>query len=144
MSQRHFQESIRDDQDLDQQFKSLLLHHWQEEHQHAQLDTLMCRMISETMTQAEIDDAIDGYVGLGGFLDDGLRSQTELDMAAFETASGRKLTAAERRQFMAVQHQANRWTYIGSGMTHPKFLETLGELSTAKKQMIEGISPGFC
>lgn len=144
MSQRHFQESIRDDQDLDPQFKSLLLHHWQEEHQHAQLDTLMCRMISETMTQAEIDDAIDGYVGLGGFLDDGLRSQTELDMAAFETASGRKLTAAERRQFMAVQHQANRWTYIGSGMTHPKFLETLGELSPAKKQMIEGISPGFC
>jgi hypothetical protein len=96
------------------------------------------------VTQAEIDDAIDGYVGLGGFLDDGLRSQTELDMAAFETASGRKLTAAERRQFMAVQHQANRWTYIGSGMTHPKFLETLGELSPAKKQMIEGISPGFC
>ena len=65
-------------------------------------------------------------------------------MAAFETASGRKLTAAEREQFLTVQHQANRWTYIGSGMTHPKFLETLGELSPAKKQMIEGISPGFC
>ncbi len=144
MTQRHFQESIRDDQDLDPQFKSLLLHHWQEEHQHAQLDTLMCRMIAASMEQAEIEAAIDAYLDLGAFFDGGLKSQTEFDMAAFETASSRQLNAAEREQFMTVQHQANRWTYIGSGMTHPKFLETLGELSPAKKQMIEGVSPGFC
>src|SRR5262249_4173899 len=34
MSQRHFQESVKDDADLDPQFKSMLLHHWMEEHQH--------------------------------------------------------------------------------------------------------------
>lgn len=144
MTQRHFQESIRDDQDLDPQFKSLLLHHWQEEHQHAQLDTLMCQMIAETMTQTEIDAAIDAYVGLGGFFDAGLKTQTKLDMAALEKACGGKMSDSQCEQFIEVQHQANRWTYIGSGMTHPKFLETLGELSPAKRQEIEGISPGFC
>jgi hypothetical protein len=42
-----------------------------------------------------------------------------------------------------VQHQANRWTYIGSGMSHPRFLEALQALSPAKRQMIEGLAPSF-
>lgn len=144
MTQRHFQESIRNDGDLDPQFKSLLLHHWQEEHQHAQLDTLMCEMIAENMSQTEIDAAIDGYLALGGFLDEGLKQQAIFDMEAFMAATGRVLTDAERARFMEVQHQANRWTYIGSGMTHPNFLETLGGLNLSKRQMIESVSSGFC
>lgn len=144
MSQSHFLESVRDNREIDPLFKSLLLHHWQEEHQHAQLDTLMCRMIAERLTQAEIDAGIDGYLALGAFLDGGLANQVAFDLAAFEKASGRKLNAAERTRFTEVQHQANRLTFIGVGMTHPKFLETVGELSPAKRQMIEGISPGFC
>jgi len=144
MTQRHFQESIRDDRELDPQFKSLLLHHWQEEHQHAQLDTLMCEMIAESMSQAEIDAAIDGYLALGGFLDDGLKQQAVFDMQAFMAATGRVLTETERAQFVEAQHQANRWTYIGSGMTHPNFLETVGGLNLSKRQMIESVSSGFC
>ena len=54
------------------------------------------------------------------------------------------LTDAERARFVDVQHQANRWTYIGSGMTHPNFLETLGGLNPSKRQMIESVSSGFC
>ena len=144
MSQRHFQESIRGDGDLDPQFKSLLRHHWQEEHQHAQLDTLMCEMIAENMSQSAIDDAIDGYLELGGFLDDGLKQQAIFDMEAFMAVTGRVFTDAERARFVDVQHQANRWTYIGSGMTHPNFLETLGGLNPSKRQMIESVSSGFC
>ena len=144
MSQSHFLESVRDNREIDPLFKSLLLHHWQEEHQHAQLDTLMCRMIAGRLTQAEIDAGIDGYLALGAFLDGGLANQVAFDLAAFEKASGRKLNAAETARFTEVQHQANRLTFIGVGMTHPKFLETIAELSPAKRQMIEGISPGFC
>jgi hypothetical protein len=43
-----------------------------------------------------------------------------------------------------VQHQANRWTYIGSGMDHPKFLETLQKLSPERRTMIEQAAPSFC
>jgi hypothetical protein len=144
MSQRHFQESIHDDDTLDLQFKSLLRHHWMEEMQHAQLDTIMVESIAAKMKQAEIDAAIDESLAIGGFLDNGLSHQTKFDLEAFEEASGRKLKPAERERFMTVQHQANRWTYIGTGMTHPNFLTTLGELSPAKRKMLEGLAPSFC
>src|SRR6185436_11758467 len=46
MVQRHYLDSIKDDQELDAQFKSLLKHHWVEEVQHAKLDTLMVESLS--------------------------------------------------------------------------------------------------
>lgn len=144
MSQRHFQESIHDDGTLDPQFKSLLKHHWMEELQHAQLDTLMVETIAEGMSQQQIDEAVDGYLAIGGFLDDGLKQQTAFDLEAFEAASGRGLTPAERNRFMTEQHQANRWTYLGTGMTHKNFLETLGNLSPPKRKMLEEVAPNFC
>jgi P-aminobenzoate N-oxygenase AurF len=144
MSQRHFQESIHDDGALDPQFKTLLKHHWMEEMQHAQLDTLMVETIAGTMNQAQIDEAIEGYLAIGGFLDEGLKQQTQFDLDAFMAAAGRILTDAEQGEFLLVQHQANRWTYLGSGMTHPNFLGTLGQLSPAKCGMIESMAPNFC
>lgn len=144
MTQRHFQDSIEGDAVLDPQFKSLLKHHWMEEMQHAQLDTIMCETIAAGMDQSAIDQAVDGYLALGGFLDEGFRQQTQLDLASFEAATGRVLSAEERDTFARVQHQANRWTYIGSGMSHPRFLETLGVLSPAKRSMVEGMVAGFC
>jgi hypothetical protein len=38
---RHYLEGVRESQDLDGQFKSLLKNHWLEESQHTKLDTLM-------------------------------------------------------------------------------------------------------
>jgi hypothetical protein len=143
MTQAHFQESIKDDASLDSQFKSLLLHHWMEEHQHAQLDAMMVQMIAEGMTTREIEDGIAGYLALGAFIDGGLKQQTAFDLAALETAIGRTLSEADRATFTQVQHQANRWTYIGSGMSHPRFLETLGELSAAKCAEVEAMAPVF-
>lgn len=144
MSQRHFLDSIRDNQELDLQFKSLLKHHWMEEAQHAKLDTLMVETIAAGCTAEEIANAVEEFLEIGLFLDGGLKQQTEFDMQALMAATGRTLTEAEQRQFMEVQHQANRWTYLGTGMTHPKFLGTLGQISPAARQRVEGISLAFC
>jgi hypothetical protein len=143
MTQRHFQESIQDDATLDPQFKSLLLHHWMEEHQHAQLDALMVQSIAASLSQSEIDAGIDGYLALGAFLDGGLKQQTEFDLDAFQRATGRTLNDRERETFMARQHQANRWTYIGSGMSHPRFLEALEQLNPEKRRAIQEAAPTF-
>jgi len=143
MTQRHFQDSVSDDRDLDPQFKSLLLHHWMEEHQHAQLDTMMVRTIAEGMSEAEIQAGIEGYLALGGFLDEGLKQQALLDMASLERATGSRFDEDQRAAFLDVQHQANRWTYIGSGMSHPKFIEMLGELSPAMRDTIQAAAPAF-
>ncbi len=143
MVQRHFQESVQEDVTLDPQFKSLLLHHWMEELQHAQLDALMVETIAAKLSPAEIEAGVQGYVALGGFLDDGLKQQAAFDLDAFERATSRTLNDEERARFMDVQHQANRWTYIGSGMSHPKFLETLGQISPDGRAMIEAAAPTY-
>lgn len=144
MTQRHYIESIKDDQELDAQFKSLLRHHWMEEAQHAKLDTMMVEAIADGMNAEEIEKAFDEYLEIGGFLDTGLKQQTIFDLEAFERATGRKLSGDEREEFINIQHQANRWTYLGTGMTHPKFLETLGNLSPEQRVRIEEVAPVFC
>jgi hypothetical protein len=144
MTQRHYIESVRDDKDLCPQFKSLLKNHWLEEAQHAKLDSRMVETLAEAMSPEMIERGIDEYLETGGFLDNGVRQQTLFDLEAFELATGRVLTEEERDEFIEVQHQANRWTYIGTGMTHPKFLSSLERLSPEQRRRIEAISPMFC
>ncbi|HJS52331.1 MAG TPA: hypothetical protein VJ781_10560 [Pyrinomonadaceae bacterium] len=144
MTQRHYIESIRDDQGLDPQFKSLLRNHWLEEAQHAKLDTRMVETLAEAMSPEVIEKGVDEYLAIGGFLDDGVKQQTLFDLEAFENATGRTLSEEERKEFIDVQHQANRWTYLGTGMTHPKFLMSLERLSSVQRKRIEEIAPVFC
>jgi hypothetical protein len=144
MTQRHYLDSVKDDQTLDPLFKSLLRHHWQEEAQHAKLDTLMVDALAATYSQSEVDKAVGEYLEIGGMLDGGLRQQTEFDLEGLTRATGRELTPSEHDQFIEVQHQANRWTYLGSGMTHPNFLATLELLGSGSRERIEQIAPAFC
>lgn len=143
MTQRHFTESVEEAGDLDPRFKDLLLHHWMEERQHAQMDTLIVEQMAEGLAANQIEDAVDGYIELGGFLDGGLKQQTEMDLDALERTVGRKLPVADREAFLGQQHQANRWTYIGSGMSHPNFLRTLGKLSPKMRDTIAAAAPNF-
>ena len=144
MTQRHYLDSVKDAQELDPQFKSLLKHHWMEESQHAKLDTLMVEAIAAKCTPAEIEDGVGDYLKIGMLIDGGLEAQTKFDLAALETVTGRKLPESHRREAFDVQRQANRWTYLGSGMTHPRFLATLGEIAPAGRKQVEGVAPAFC
>jgi hypothetical protein len=144
MTQRHYLESVKDDGDLDSQFKSLLRNHWLEEAQHAKLDTRMVEALAAPLGAKEIERGVDEYLEIGGFLDTGIRQQTLLDLESFEKATGRKLNDSEREEFIDVQHQANRWTYLGTGMTHERFLETLGKLNPEQRARIEMVAPLFC
>jgi len=144
MVQRHYVDSIKDDQELDPQFKSLLKHHWIEEVQHARLDTLMVESLAAGRSEAEIMQGVEEYLAIGSFIDGGLAQQVEFDMESFVRATGRQLTGYEQEEFRLVQRQANRWTYLGTGMTHDKVLETLGNLTPKARQRVESISPAFC
>ena len=50
----------------------------------------------------------------------------------------------ERQAFIDVQHQANRWTYLGSGMTHDRFLGTVEAIRPGAGQRFEAMAPAFC
>jgi hypothetical protein len=143
MTQSHYVDSVKDDQDLDPLFKSLLRHHWMEEAQHAKLDTLMVEALAAGRSAQELASAIDGFFAIGLYLDAGIRTQAELNLAAFERAVGRTLADDEREALVDQQHQALRWTYLGSGMAHPKFRATLGAISPEGLGRIDEAAPAF-
>ena len=141
MSQQHYLGSIRDDGDLDPLFKSLLKNHWMEEAQHAKLDTLIVDALAVGRTEEQIQKAIDEFFEIGGFLDDGLKQQAEFNLNALEKAIGRKVE--DRETLLAQQHQAARWTYIGSGMVHERFQDTLQSMSRSAADRIAEAAPVF-
>jgi len=142
--QRHYLESIRDDQDLDPQFKSLLKHHWLEEAQHTKLDTLMVDELAAGMTPDDIRMAVDEYLDLGGFIDGAMQQQIRLDLDSLERATERCLTLEERQWISTAQLKALRWTFIGSGITHPNFLATVDKLGPGLREKLEAVAPAFC
>jgi hypothetical protein len=143
MTQKHYLESVRDDEDLDPQFKSLLRHHWMEEAQHTKLDTLMVQAMTDALNATEIEKGFSDYASIGGLIDGGIEQQVEFDMQALQRATGRNFSEREQKQFCLIQRQAQRWTYLGSGMTHPQFLKTAGEISAEARTRIEEMSKVF-
>jgi hypothetical protein len=143
MSQRHYLDSAADDQGLDPQFKSLLKHHWMEEAQHTKLDTLMLEELAEGKSGEELDGAIDEYLAILRLLDDGLGEQVGFVADALARATGRPFLGDERADLVAAQHQSARWTYIGSGMTHPKFLATVERLRPGARTRLEEVAPAY-
>ena len=142
-TQQHYLESIRDDDELDPQFKSLLRHHWIEEAQHTKVDTLVVKALTDNLTPTEIEKGISDYASIGSLVDAGLKQQVEFDMQALQRAAGRTLSVSEQEQFRSIQLQALRWTYLGSAMVHPKFLATVGEFSPSGRKQIEEMAPMF-
>lgn len=143
-TQQHWLESVADDQALDPQFKSLLKHHWLEESQHAKLDAMVFYEMAEKAGPQATLGAVDAFLAIGGFLDGGLKQQTALDLASLEAAIGRTLSDADRETFLAKQHQAQRWTYLGSALANQGFLKALGEVSPEGRAKLEAVAPAFC
>lgn len=144
MTQRHWTEAAQDDSDLEPKFKSLLRHHWMEEAQHARLDGLVVSALAEGRGPEGILAGVEEYVKLGVMLDGALRRQAELDLDSLQRASGVRLADVTATEVIEAQHQALRWTFIGSGMTHPEFLSALGRLSPAARRRVESLAPQFC
>lgn len=141
MTQQHYLGSIRDDGDIDPLFKDLMRNHWVEEAQHAKLDTLIVDALAEGRSEEQIDAAIDEFFEIGAFLDGGLKAQAALNADALELAIGRKLD--NREALEAQQHQAGRWTFIGSGMVHDRFKATLESISPRAAARVAEAAPMF-
>ncbi len=144
MTQAHYTESVRGDNGLDPLFRCLLKYHWMEEMQHAQLDTLITEALAESRSAQERAAAAEEYLEIGAFLDGGLKQQTIFDLAAFERAVGRTLNGEDRTEFLKAQHQAMRWTFLGSGLTHPRLKATLETLTPEGARKIAAVAPAFC
>jgi len=144
MTQSHYVDSVRGETRLDPLFANLLRCHWIEEAQHAKLDTLMVEALAEGKSEEQIRAAVEGLLQIVDFFDMGLKQQVAFNLDALERATGRKLSFARRAELIEQQHQALRWTYLGSGMRHEKFRATLGALSAAELKRVDRLAPSFC
>ena len=142
MTQAHYLGSIRDDGRLDPLFKSLLKNHWIEEAQHAKLDTLIVEALAEGRSEDEIDQVMNQFFEIGAFLDAGFEAQAGFNLDALETAIGRPIP--DRDEVLKHQHQAARWTFIGSGLTHERFQAIVAGISPRAAARIEFAAPQFC
>ena len=144
MTLRHYLEGVRDNQVLDAQFKSLLKNHWLEESQHTKLDTLMVESLAQKATAAEIDKAFADYADIGMFLDNGIVQQAEFNVESFMRATGKRLNATQCEEMTKAMIKGMRWTYLGTGMTHPNFLATVEAIRPEARKQIEAMAPAFC
>ena len=144
MTLRHYIEGVRDNQDLDPQFKSLLKNHWLEESQHTKLDTLIVDDLVANSTAKEIDQAFAEYADIGAFIDNGIQQQAEFEVESLVRATGRDLSRIQREQVRHAVLKGMRWTYLGTGMTHPNFLATVEAIKPVARKQIEEMARAFC
>jgi hypothetical protein len=143
LTQSHYVESVKDDAGLEPLFADLLRNHWIEEAQHAKLDTLVVEELAKGKTEAQLHAALDGFLTIVGFFDTGCRQQAKFNLDALEAVHGPKASEADRLELMSRQHQALRWTYLGSGLAHKEFRATLGALSLSQLARIDALAPKF-
>jgi hypothetical protein len=130
-TQLHHVEHVRDGADLDRLFRDILRFHWIDESRHARLDSLLIDEIAAASSAEERERAIDELLELGGAVDGLLAQQVELDIEALEHHTGRTFTEAEKSEIRSAQQRAYRWTFLVSGLEHPKFTQIVAELTTA-------------
>ncbi len=123
--QLHYVEHVHDDQQLDPLFRDLLKYHWIDESRHAKVDSLLIAEVASEASEAERESAIDELRQLGTAIDGLLAQQLELDIDALERASTRAFSADERDEIRVAQQRAYRWTFLVSGLEHPRFLEVV-------------------
>ena len=128
MTQRHYLDAVRDPVPLDGCFARLFQHRWLSVVQHARLDILLAEARAVTPSGGGVARSVEEYLEIAGIIDVGLARQVDLDLEALERATGRALRGEERAAFRRIQHRSQRWTFLGAGMTHPRFTAALADL----------------
>lgn len=138
LTQLHYQEHVRADEELDELFRDILKFHWIDESQHARADALMIEALAPSLSAEERERAIDELLELVMAIDGLLSQQVELDLKSLERAIERKLSEDEREEIRARQRRAYRWTFLVSGLEHPKFVQMVRELTSTGRKKISG------
>ena len=95
------------------------------------LETLRC---FEGMNESERDQSVDELIELIGAVEGLLQKQTGFDVENLSDYLGRSFAPEEEDDLYTGILRAKRWTFIGSGVTHPRFQELLGEVTTPTQQ----------
>lgn len=140
MTQAHYTESVRGEQNLDPLFCELLRHHWMEEAQHARLDALELDKLLDCSGPDQITTCFDDYMSLIDAFDGLLIAQAKLDVQTLSQALGQTFSETDAETIIKSQHRAYRNTFLISGMTNKSFLETVKMISPEAAERISAKS----
>ena len=145
MTQNHYLSSVRDNvsESLDPQFCSLLRYHWLEEAQHATLDALVLERLVRELSPTEVQAGVEDFFNLIEFLNGGFMMQAQLDRESLARATGRTFTEAEQQEIQAIQEQSYQWTFIGSGISHGKFVQTFSQFGPIAQARLTQIAEKY-
>jgi hypothetical protein len=119
MTQEHYTASVRGETRVDDQFASLLRHHWMEEAQHARIDTLLLEEMLDGVAEHRRERALLGYLELLELIDVLLGQQVELDLEALGHVVG-TLSGATRDRLRANQRASYQDVFLRAGIEHPR------------------------
>src|SRR5215831_15649557 len=139
-TQLHYLEHVRDRNELDELFRDLVRYHWMDEAQHAKIDSLLIDEIVREIGEEDRETAVDELLELGGAVDGLLSQQADLDLESLERATGRVLSEKEREEIKRHTQRAYRWTFLVSGLEHPKFVQIVSELTKRGPAKLEAVA----
>lgn len=128
MARRHVQAAALSARTLEPGFTRLLLQGWVERAPSDLNRPDALTRHAAGATPADLDAAVADYRDLCAGLTQTLQAQAVLDVSALERAVGRELSLQHREQTLMVQQHAYWWTYIGTGLTHPRFAAAVRRL----------------
>jgi len=142
-TQSHYKQSIKPEENLSDLYKDVFLYHWKEESQHAILDELEWRSEDNRLSNQGRDKAIDDLITLVLAIDEILQKQSVADANYFIPRSRQTLYLSEQQRIRDLLLEAYRWQYIASGIVGTRFIEILGELTSAAqmKRVYEALNP---
>jgi hypothetical protein len=145
VTQQHYVQGFREGEGsgLDPFFASLLKHHWLEEAQHARIDALELAKLSLGASDAQINAAIDDYIGILNAFAGLLAQQAELDVKSLERATGRTFDEAQRKAIAGAQTSAYRRAFIIMGIENSGFQKYLSQFSEAGQVRINAQIAGL-
>jgi len=139
MAKRHVQAATLNERTLDPAFKRLFLERWLAIEPLGGGGELLGDAWIGRVTPAQVDAAVAGYRRLCDGIGEALQAQALLDLDALERACGRRLSAQEREQTLTVQTHAGWWSFIGCGLTHPRFAEAVRRMQPGALAEFDGL-----
>jgi len=133
VTQEHYRQSIKSDNNLSPLFKDVFRYHWLEESQHAIMDELEWARCDKTMSWEDRDQAVDEFIELVGAVDGLLQIQAKADSEYFARTCGQYLSGEENQEVEKVILRAYRWQHIISGAQQPHFIKVLTGFITEKQ-----------
>lgn len=122
MTQDHYTQSVKGNDEIDPFFALLLEKHWLEESQHARIDALELDKLASQASPEQIAQGFQDYLDLLGAFDGLLDAQAKMDLETFQESIGRTLSTEDADRLVAAQLAGYRRTFLVAGLKSPQFV----------------------